>query len=102
MNRFTAILLGTVSVCTLCSARAQDKTNFIVFLTDDQGYSDVGCFGSPDIKTPNLDRMAREGLRFTSAYAAPVCSPTRGSCLTGRHPYRYGIFSANVGRLKPG
>jgi arylsulfatase A len=87
MNLLTGILLGTVSVCTLCSANAvQDKPNFIIFLTDDQGYNDVGCFGSPNIKTPNLDRMAREGIRFTSAYVgSPVCGPSRSALMTGSY-----------------
>lgn len=90
MNVISAILLGTVSVCTLCSARAaKDKPNFIVFLTDDQGYNDVGCFGAPNIRTPNLDRMAREGMRFTSAYVgSPVCGPSRSALMTGSYPMR--------------
>lgn len=90
MKRLSAILLGAISVCTLCSASAaQDKPNFIVFLTDDQGYNDVGCFGSPNIRTPNLDRMAQEGMRFTSAYVgSPVCGPSRSALMTGSYPMR--------------
>jgi arylsulfatase A len=66
--------------------------NFIVIFTDDQGYQDVGCFGSPDIATPNLDRMAREGRRFTNFYvAAPVCTPSRAALLTGKYPKRLGM-----------
>ena len=54
---------------------SSDKPNFIIIFTDDQGYQDVGCFGSPNIKTPNLDRMASEGMKFTDFYsAASVCS----------------------------
>jgi arylsulfatase A-like enzyme len=74
--------------------------NIILIMTDDQGWCDTGYYGHPHLKTPALDAMAREGLRFDRFYAAsPVCSPTRGSCLTGRHPYRYGIFNANKGHL---
>jgi arylsulfatase A-like enzyme len=69
-------------------------------MTDDQGWGDTGYYGHPHLKTPALDAMAGEGIRFDRFYAAaPVCSPTRGSCLTGRHPYRYGIFNANKGHL---
>jgi len=66
--------------------------NFVVFLTDDQGYQDVGCFGSPLIRTPHLDRMAREGVKFTDFYvAAAICSPSRAALLTGCYPPRVGI-----------
>lgn len=65
------------------------KPNVVVFLTDDQGYNDVGCFGSPNIKTPNFDRMAAEGMRFTSAYVgSPVCGPSRSALMTGSYPIR--------------
>ncbi len=69
-----------------------DKPNFVVIFTDDQGYQDVGCFGSPNINTPNLDRMAAEGMKFTDFYvAASVCSPSRAALLTGCYPPRVGI-----------
>ncbi|HAD59686.1 MAG TPA: N-acetylgalactosamine 6-sulfate sulfatase, partial [Planctomycetaceae bacterium] len=70
-------------------------------MVDDMGYGDPGCFNSKTLaRTPEIDAMAAGGMRFTRFYAAaPVCSPTRGSCLTGRHPYRYGIYSANTGHL---
>ena len=69
-------------------------------MADDLGWGDTGYNGNQVIKTPNLDKMADEGIAFSRFYASsPVCSPTRGSCLTGRHPYRYGIFSANVGHV---
>ena len=59
------------------------KPNIIIIFADDQGYQDIGCFGSPLIKTPNLDRMAAQGRRFTSFYSAiSVCSPSRASLLT--------------------
>jgi arylsulfatase A-like enzyme len=74
--------------------------NIILVMADDLGWGDTGYNGNPVIKTPNLDQMASEGLVFSRFYASsPVCSPTRGSCLTGRHPYRYGIFSANVAHI---
>jgi len=65
-----------------------EKPNFIIVFTDDQGYEDVGCFGSPDIATPRLDRMAREGLRLTSFYSQPVCGPARAALMTSCYPIR--------------
>jgi arylsulfatase A-like enzyme len=82
-----------------CNQRTDDASipgnslpNIILLMADDLGYGDVACYGNPVVKTPHLDDMAQNGIRFNRFYSgAPVCSPTRGSCLTGRHPYRYGI-----------
>jgi len=85
-----------------CSGATARKPNIILCMTDDQGWGDTGYNGHPVLKTPNLDKMASEGLRFERWYSgAPVCSPTRGSSLTGRHPNRYGVFYANVGHMRP-
>ena len=68
------------------------KLNFVFFLIDDLGWTDLGCYGSTFYETPSIDRLATEGMRFTEAYAAcPVCSPTRGSIMTGKYPARLGI-----------
>ena len=65
--------------------------NFVILFADDMGYSDLGCYGNPVIRTPNLDRLAQEGMRFTSFYAAAsVCTPSRVGLLTGRYPVRAG------------
>jgi arylsulfatase A-like enzyme len=78
-----------------------NKPNIILCMADDMGWGDPGFNGNAMIKTPHLDRMAKAGMRFRRFYSgAPVCSPTRGSCLTGRHPYRYGIFFANSGHMR--
>lgn len=79
--------------------------NIVLFLIDDLGWKDLGCYGSSFYETPNLDRLARQGLRFTQAYAScPVCSPTRASIMSGKYPARVGItqFIAgkNAGRLQ--
>lgn len=71
---------------------APPPPNFIVIFCDDLGYGDVGCFGSKDIKTPRVDRMAAEGMRFTDFYVpAPLCSPSRAGLLTGCYPRRVGL-----------
>ncbi len=98
--------LGSVLAATglsrrLFAAAGINRPNIILCMTDDQGWGDTGYNGHPVLKTPNLDKMASEGLRFERWYSgAPVCSPTRGSSLTGRHPYRYGVFFANVGHMR--
>jgi arylsulfatase A-like enzyme len=75
--------------------------NVILCMADDMGWGDPGFNGNRIIKTPSLDEMASNGMRFDRFYSgAPVCSPTRGSCLTGRHPWRYGIWFANEGHLR--
>lgn len=79
-----------------------NRPNVILVMCDDLGYGDPQSFNSDSpILTPHIDAMVGDGLKFTRFYAAaPVCSPTRGSCLTGRHPYRYGIYGANKGHMK--
>jgi len=75
-------------ICTSLILSATDKPNFVIIMTDDQGYQDLGCYGSPNIKTPNIDQMAKEGMKFTSFYAQTVCGPARASLLTGCYPMR--------------
>ena len=94
MSRLLALLLLLSPFSLLRSAAAEPaRPNFLVILCDDLGYGDLAGYGHPHIKTPNLDRLAREGIRFTSAYSpAPVCSPSRVGLLTGRSPNRAGVF----------
>ena len=80
-------------VFTTARAEAERRPNIVFVLADDLGWSELGCYGNRFHETPNIDRLATEGMRFTSAYAAaPVCSPYRAALLTGQHPARTGIL----------
>src|SRR3954453_5674809 len=89
------ILLAALFLAALFSAmpgatsaeQISDRPNFVIINIDDLGYADIGPFGSNN-RTPNLDRMAREGRKLTSHYAAPVCSPSRAALMTGCYPKR--------------
>ena len=85
-------LSGLFIICLLnhANAGAEDRPNIVVILSDDMGYSDIGCYGS-EIKTPNLDSLAKGGVRFTQFYNTGRCCPSRGSLLTGLYPHQSGI-----------
>ena len=95
-----------LSILCCSSAIARDP-NFIIIFTDDQGYADLGCFGSKTIKTPHLDQLAAEGLKLTDFHVpSPVCSPSRAGLLTGCYPKRVGmhrhvVFPKNTYGLHP-
>ncbi len=95
LSRFNIIIKASVifiGIVMLGCTKTQKTPNVIIFFTDDQGYQDVGCFGSPLIKTPNFDKMALNGMRFTDFYSASsVCSPSRAALLTGCYPPRVGV-----------
>ncbi len=79
-------------VAAQANARGNGRPNVVVILMDDLGYGDIGSYGGPDARTPNLDRLAREGIRLTNAYAnGPTCSPTRAGFITGQYQQRHGI-----------
>lgn len=76
------------------SGNQLNKPNVVIILADDLGYGDLGVYGHPIVKTPNIDKLAQEGVRFSQYYApAPLCSPSRAGLLTGRTPFRTGIRS---------
>lgn len=110
MNRLLAQLVELVSFCSsfrgctrlailtgsLClalhSSLAAQQPNILIILTDDQGWATLGCYGSKKVPTPNLDRLASEGMRFTDAYVMPQCTPTRAALFTGQHTARNGMW----------
>ena len=87
----TAILLTIVCVVQQTADGQTERPNVLLIVSDDVGYSDIGIYGGRDIPTPHIDRIAREGIRFTNAYVSgPYCSPTRAGLMTGRYPQRFG------------
>jgi arylsulfatase A-like enzyme len=102
MKVFSTVMVPLLVASIVGLAAIADSPNIILCMTDDQGWGDTGYNGHPHLKTPSLDRMSREGVTFTRFYsAAAMCSPTRGSCYTGRNPYRFGITFAMKGMLEP-
>lgn len=94
--RLIALLISLAPHGIAADPELWKRPNIIVIFTDDQGYNDLGCYGSPQIKTPHLDRMAQDGLRLTSFYAQPVCGVSRAALMTGCYPIRV----AEPGNLK--
>jgi arylsulfatase A-like enzyme len=91
-NWITALILGVV-LCGAVTVSAADTPNVIFMLTDDLGYSDIGCYGAKTIETPHIDKLAAEGIRFTDfSSGANICSPSRAAFLTGAYPQRAGLY----------
>ncbi|XP_038071663.1 steryl-sulfatase-like [Patiria miniata] len=93
-----------IAVCcnTFCAATTQTsskQTNFVVFIMDDVGMGDLGCFGNDTMKTPNIDRLAQEGAKLSHHLALPLCTPSRAALMTGRLPVRYGMGSRHIMRV---
>ncbi len=104
MFRRLVSLLAVVALQATCAhhlcAAPASRPNVVIFYTDDQGTLDAGCYGSKDLYTPTIDRLAKRGVRFTQAYAHTVCCPSRALLLTGRHPQRSGVNNWTQGNLK--
>src|ERR1700728_3903037 len=93
-REFLNVLTGAAAASVLEAAPAR-RPNVVVIVTDDHGVGDVGCYGNPEVRTPNLDRLAASGVRFTQWYSnAPICSASRASILTGQYSERTGVFGA--------
>ncbi len=96
----TLFLVFSAVICA--TETPTKKPNIIFILADDLGYGDVGCFGAKDIRTPNLDKMAAEGLKLTSFYAQPICGPSRAALMTGCYPVRIGeVANGKSGHTLP-
>src|ERR1700677_522242 len=99
-----ATVAGLTAIPSLLSAAtgSKKKPNIVLFFIDDLGWGDFGCYGDKYHQTPNIDRLAAEGLKFTNAYAAaPVCSPSRASLLTGKWPARLHLTQWIPGTIYP-
>jgi N-acetylgalactosamine-6-sulfatase len=108
-RRFLSEMAGLAALTTGATPGSAGQTaarrpNIVFILADDLGYGDIGCYGSPDVRTPNIDGLAKQGVRFTSFYSnGPECTPTRTGLMTGRYQHRVGglecaVGLANVGR----
>lgn len=104
-QRWMAAMVALTLLAFLCqsaSASGTGKPNIIILFADDLGYGDLGSYGHPYNRTPNLDQLAAEGQRWTDFYvAAPVCSPSRGALLTGKYPTRSGLYGRQINVLFP-
>lgn len=100
VNSLMSLALGTLILLTQLHASATQPPNVVIIFIDDLGYADVGCFGSETIATPNIDRMAAQGMKFTSFYAQPICGPSRAALMTGSYPLRV-AERGNIKRMHP-
>src|SRR5687767_12347917 len=105
MRRFVAVIVAVKLSMPFASAADVPDTlrppNVVLILADDLGWADLGCYGNTFNETPNIDRLAQQGVRFTQFYAGPVCSPTRASIQAGQNQARVGITVHIPGHWKP-
>ncbi len=94
----TVVVVSQVAISLGMPTAAAKNPNVIIVMTDDQGYGDMSCHGNPTQRTPNLDRLHAESVRFTDFHVAPFCTPTRAALMTGRYPARTGAYRTSSGR----
>ena len=94
---FRRLILGLLPFAAgLLAAAVPQKPNIIFILADDYGTAEVGSYGADNYRTPNLDALARGGMRYTNAYTVPLCGPSRAMILTGRYPFRSGATNQDA------
>jgi len=93
MRDLKLVLLLIFTIPLISKGLSESRPNIVIIFTDDQGYGDLGCYGNKKNKTPRLDQLAKEGIKFTSFYSQTVCGPSRSALLTGRQPFRSGGWS---------
>jgi arylsulfatase A len=96
------VVLPVFALLWAAPAAAQTKPNVVLIIMDDVGYGDYGAYGAPDIRTPSVDRLARDGVKFTDFYAAPSCTPTRVALITGRYYQRTALEVPLGAAQRPG
>ena len=100
--RAVVVFIAVLAVCAVpAGAQTPAKPNVVLIVTDDVGYGDIGSYGAHDVKTPNIDSLARNGVRLTDFYAAPQCTPTRAALISGRYQQRFRLEAAMGGPKTP-
>ena len=87
------LLLVSITTAHIVATELPKQPNIVFIMADDLGWADVGYHGAKDIKTPNIDKLAKEGVKLETFYAQPMCTPSRAALMTGRYPMRYGLQS---------
>ena len=95
---FGLVLCSQVLLVTTGKAQKHERPNVVLVITDDQGYGDLSCNGNPFLKTPQLDKLFQESVRFTNFHADPTCAPTRSALLTGKYSSKVGVWHTLQGR----
>src|SRR5262245_54546679 len=95
-NKSLVLTILLTASLALTALAADKKPNIVHIVADDLGWKDVGFNGCTDIKTPNIDALAKGGAKFTQFYTQPMCTPTRAALMTGRYPFRYGLQTAVI------